>query len=239
MRNTLTLLFVALLFSATMQSQSSNRNYIGLAIGPSFPLGKFARTNFSDSTSGWAKTGVMIEFDYAYRITHNFGVMAIVSFSSNSFNNLSYRDSLNAAHPDTSFSVEGISNWGGGGIMIGPYLRFPIGENLSWDIRGGFGFYGGTTPKIVIRATDTQTGEDLAPFKRQTAKAFNYSYVIGTGFKYRVSNYYILLFGDYLNTSLTFDDFYEWNADTEQITKAPYTQKIEYFSITLGLGYYF
>lgn len=239
MRTTLLLILAIFLFSTTAHSQSSNRNYVGLSIGPSFPLGNFAKTNFSDSTtSGWAKTGVAVNFDYAYRLTHNFGVMGIISYSSNGFNNVQYKDSLNAAHPDTSFSVEGVTSWSTGGIMIGPYLRFPLGDNLSWDIRGVFGVYGGTTPKITIRATDDQTGEELDPYTRQSAKAYNFSFLIGTGFKYRLSNYYILLFGDYLNTTLKFDDFYEYDIDNEP-KQVSYNQKIEYFSVTIGLGYYF
>lgn len=239
MRTTLILLLATILFSTTTLGQNTNRNYIGLSVGPSFTMGKFASTNFNDSTSGWAKTGVMIEVDYAYRLTHNFGLMAMISFSSNGFKSISFRDSLNVAHPDTSFSVEGVSNWSGGGIMIGPYLRFPLGGNLSWDIRGVFGFYGGTTPKITIRATDELTGEDLVPVTRQSARAYSYSYMVGTGFKYKLSNYYILLFADYLSTSLKFDDFYRWDFEIDQPFKVPYTQKIEYFSVTVGLGYYF
>jgi hypothetical protein len=122
--------------------------------------------------------------------------------------------------------------------MVGPYLRFPLGDNLSWDIRGVFGLYGGTTPKITIRATDDQTGEELIPYTRQSAKAYSYAYLIGTGFKYKLSNYYILLFGDYLNTTLKFNDLYEWNG-TNPPKQVSYTQKIEYFAVTVGLGYYF
>lgn len=239
MRTILLLLLVIFLFSSSSYSQTTNRNYVGLSIGPSFPLGNFTKTNFNDTTSGWAKTGVSLVFDYAYRITHNFGVMGIISYSSNGFNNLAYRDSLNASHPDTTYSVEGVSGWGGGGIMIGPYLRFPLGDNLSWDIRGVFGLYGGATPKITVRATDDQTGEDLVPYTRQSSRAYSYSYMVGTGFKYRLSHYYILLFGDYLSTSLKFNNFTEWDNTNQQFNQVPYTQKIDYFSVTVGIGYYF
>lgn len=238
MRTFLSLLFAFVFLTFSGEAQSYNRNYIGLSIGPSFTLGNFAKTNYSDSISGWAKTGVMLEFDYAYRITHNFGAIGIISFSSNAFNNLAYRDSLDVAHPDTTFSVEGVSNWSGGGIMIGPYLRFPLGENLSWDIRAVFGLYGGTTPRITIRATDDITGEELEPFTQQPHRAFSFAYLIGTGFKYRLSNYYILLFGDYTSTSLQFDNYYQRDV-YDQAYETPYKQKIEYFSVTAGVGYFF
>ncbi len=57
-------LFVFILLSSILLGQSNERNYIGLSVGPSFPLGDFAKSELTDSSAvfptngaGFAKTG--------------------------------------------------------------------------------------------------------------------------------------------------------------------------------------
>ncbi len=216
----------------------SQKQYIGLAIGPSIPLNDFASTNIADSTSGWAKTGVMIEFTYAYRLTHNFGLMAILSYSGNKFNTSSYKNALQEQHPDTAFSVISQSNWSGGGILIGPYLRFPLSSTLSWDVRGLFGLYGSTSPEVTINPSTDDGQTDLGNYIRQRASAYSYAFMVGTGFKYELSKYYILLFADYTTSTLSFNNGSGWDFD-DQPYKTTFKQDITYVSVTIGLGYYF
>ena len=216
----------------------SQKQYAALAIGPSIALDDFKKTDLADSTSGWAKTGVMLEFTYAYRLTHNFGLMAIISYSSNKFNTSAYKSALEEAHPDTTFSVISNSNWGGGGILIGPYLRFPLSSRLSWDIRGLFGLYGSTSPNVTLNPTTDDGQTDLGEYIRQRASAYSYAFMVGTGFKYEFSKYYLLLFADYTTSSLTFNNGSGWDFD-DQPYETSFKQDITYLSITAGLGYYF
>ena len=237
MRKSLYILFVILVSAGALGAQSE-RNYIGLSIGPSFPGGDFAKTDLNDSTSGWAKTGVALQANYCYRITHNFGVSVMVSYSSNKFDNIEYKDALGERHQDTSFSVENQKNWTTGGIMIGPYLRFPLSSKLSWDIRGYVGFAGSTSPKLTIRATDVQTNEPLEPYYRESANALNFSYMLGTGFKYALNKYYILLFADYFATVMEYDNVTGWDWDAQPY-KTSFKQDISYVTVTAGVGYFF
>jgi len=220
-------------------SQSNNRNYVGLSIGPSFPNGDFVKTDLDDSTSGWAKTGVALSFSYAHRFTHNFGVIVMITYSGNNFNGLAYGDALMQSDTNYSLSVESVSNWTGGGIMVGPYLRFPLGDNFSWDFRGLFGFYGANSPQLIIRATDNRTDPpEKSEYYRQRSNAFSYAYSFGTGFKYKLSKYYILLFVDYLKSPLKFDNVSGWDWNDESY-KTTFTQEISYVSVTIGLSYFF
>ena len=227
-----TLLF---LFPLSLISQ---RQFVGLSIGPSIPLGEFAKTDLSDSTSGWAKTGVMLDFTYAYRITHNFGVTAVISYSTNRFHSESYSNALELRHPDTAFSVISVSNWNGGGILVGPYLRFPFSERLSWDVRALFGFYGSTSPRVTINPYADNGQTDLGTYIRQRASAFSYAFMVGTGFKYELTKYYLLLFADYTASSLKFQNGSGWDYNDQPYTIS-FKQDINYLSVTLGLGYFF
>lgn len=216
----------------------SQKSYVGLSIGPSFPLNDFKKTDLSDSTSGWAKTGVMLEFTYAYRITHNFGVTGVISYSSNKFNTTSYKSALELQHPDTAFSIISETNWGSGGIMIGPYLTFPFTSKLTWDVRGLFGLYGSYSPRVAINPTTEDGQNDLGTFTRQRANAYSYAFMVGTGFKYELANYYILLFADYTTSQLTFNNGSGWDFD-DQPFATTFKQDISYLSVTIGVGYFF
>ncbi len=230
------LLIILLITSVFVYAQSTNRQYIGISIGPSFPTGDFTKTDLNDSTSGWAKTGVAINISYAYRLTHNFGIQIMGNFSSNRFDNLKYRDALEIQHSDTMFSIESTKNWSGGGLLVGPYLRFPLSEKLSWDFRALFGFYAGYSPKVTIRASTDD--EALPSYYRESGSAFSYGYSFGTGFKYRLSKYYLLLFGDYLSSPLKFKNASGWDINNEPYLTS-FDQNVSYVYVTIGLGYYF
>lgn len=228
----LKLLIILLFISIITLAQSTNRQYIGLSIGPSFPTSDYVKTDLNDSTSGWAKTGVAINVNYAYRLTHNFGLYVQGTFSSNKFDNIAYKNALDVTHPDTTFSVESTRNWSGGGLLIGPYIRLPLSDNFSWDIRGSFGFYNSYSPKITIR---TSTGDIIS---RESASAFSYAYSFGSGFKFRMAKYYILLFADYINSPLKFKNAAGWDINAEYYT-TQFDQRVSYVYVTIGIGYYF
>lgn len=232
------LLILLAVFSQLFYAQSYERNYIGLAIGPSFAMSTFDNTNLSDSTSGFAKTGVGLVFNYSYRITHNFGVTAIINYSSNAFNDMVYADSLEQAHPDYNVSVLSDQNWSGGGILAGAFLSFPFSKNFSWDVRAAFGFYGFYSPRTTINTNLKEDPKIKAEYFRQRASAFSYAYSVGTGFKYALSRYYILLFVDYFNSPLQFDNASGWDWDDQPYT-TKFKQDVSTLEATVGLGYFF
>ncbi len=238
----LLLLSIIILSTLTGFGQDE-RQFISLAVGPSFTLGDFGRTDINDSTSGWAKTGVAIDFTYAYRFSHNFGFQVQASYSSNKFNNFAYRDALDATHnldpttPDTAFVVESTSNWSSGGLLIGPYIRLPLSEALSWDIRASVGFYGVVSPDITIKGNIT-SGDKLEDFYHKGGRGYAFAYSFGTGFKYALSHYYLMLFTDYYNTSVKIKDASGWDWNNEPY-ETSFRQNISYISLTFGVGYFF
>ncbi|MCF6172019.1 MAG: porin family protein [Bacteroidales bacterium] len=226
---------ILFLFASLALTAQNTRNQIGLAIGPSFPLSDFARSDISDSTSGWAKTGVAIQISYAYRIAHNFGIAAVGLYSSNKLNTEKYKNELESLHPDYGVSIETLRNWSSGGMLLGPYLHFPLSDAISWDIRALFGFYGGYSPHFIIRTTQKTTGEK-AEYLRQSDKAFSYGYSLGTGFTFSLSNYYLLVFADYTGSPVRFNNVIGWDWEGEPYTTS-FKQEISYVSLTFGIGF--
>ncbi len=229
---------LVILFFITQLSfgQSTGRQYIALSAGPSFPLGDFKKAVLNDSTSGYAKTGVALSFDYVYRFVHNFGMQLIVNFSSNSLDNMVYKNQLEAAHPAYGVSVESTENWSSGGIFLGPYLRFPFTDKLSWDFRALAGYFGSYSPKVVIRTTKIDNPSVKGEYYVERSRANGFAYILGTGFKYRIGSYYLLLYGDYVGSSLKFDHLTGWDWESKAYSKS-FNQKINYLTVTFGVGY--
>jgi hypothetical protein len=227
-----------LVLSNLIFAQSNPKQYVGLAVGPSFPIGQFASAELNDSTSGYAKTGIAIEFTYAYRITHNFGVQAIINYDGNGFDYQNYQNQLQMAHEGYEVIVEVTRNWSSGGIMVGPFLTFPISEKLSWDSKALFGLYSAYSPELTLFVRDTLTDNKPEEYIRQSANAYSYSYLFSTGFKYKLSKYYVLLFSEYISSPMKFKDASGWDWDSEPYTTT-FNKKISYISVTFGLGYFF
>ena len=230
------LILLLLFISQLSFGQSVNRQLVGLSIGPSFPLNDFKKAVLDDSTSGYAKTGVAISFNYAYRISHNFGLQLIINYSGNSIDNIEYKDQLEAAHPDYGVSVESSKNWSSGGIFLGPYLRFPLTDRLSWDVRALGGYFGAFSPKLIIRTTKKDDLNVKGEYNIEGSRSSSFGYMVGTGVKYRMNSYYILLFGDYISSSVKFKDGVVWDWDGEPYVNS-FNQKINYMSVTIGVGY--
>ncbi len=228
------ILLLLLLASAAVSGQSS-KSHIGISVGPSFPLGDFARTDIGDSTSGWARTGFDIQISYTYRILHNFGIAAMGVYSGNKLNTAKYKEELEALHTDYGVSIETLRNWSSGGMLAGPYLRLPLSETIDWNIRALFGFYGGYSPEFVIRTTQRDTGEK-ADYKRQSAKDFSYGYSLGTGFEFKYPSFYLLVYADYLASPVSFDNVVGWDWQGDPYTTS-FKQQISYVTLTFGVGF--
>ncbi len=227
------LLFAVFLFCVVYAAAQSHQ-HMGISAGPSFAMSDFAKTDLQDSTSGFAKTGVGINFVYAFRMSHNLGFQLNISYNSNNLDNIKLAESAQELNPGTSFSVGYLNPWNSGNLLFGPYLRFPVTSHLSFDVRGLIGFNGSYSPDFTINGI-SETGEKIE-YKRYAAKSFNFGYSAGAGFKYRINNYYILLFGDYSGTNAKFNSVtgIGWNNEPYNIY---FTQKISSLRISLGFAY--
>lgn len=230
------LIILFLFLSQLLFGQSINRQSVGLSAGPSFPVSDFGKVALNDSTSGFAKTGVAITFNYSYRIAHNFGFMLILNYSGNGLDNTRLKNELEAANPEYGVSVESTQYWSSGGIFLGPYLRFPVSERLAWDIRALGGYFGSYSPNVLIRTTKKDDLNVKGEYAIESSRASNFGYALGTGLKYSMGSYYILLYTDYVISTMKFKDVVGWDWNSEPYT-ASFNQKISYLSVTLGVAY--
>ena len=230
------LLVGLILISQFSFGQSVDRQYMGLSIGVSLPMNDFKKAVLLDSISGFAKTGIAVSFEYAYRFTHNFGMQIIVDYSGNGIDEGSYKDQLEAAHPEYYFNVESTENWTSGGIFLGPYLRFPLIDNLSVDVKVLGGYFGSYSPRVLVRNHKIDDPNEKGDYYVERSRGNGFGYLLGAGFKYKVNSYYVLLFGNYISSSIEFKDAVGWDWEGEPYSTS-FSQNIDYMTITLGVGY--
>lgn len=236
------IIFLALIFSSFAVFSQSTRQYLGLSVGPSFPMSDFAKTNINDSASGFAKTGVNLKFTYAYRIAHNFGIQAQFVYNTNNLNLTAFNSEANKLLTNYSFSTISKSPWSSGGLYAGPFVRFILAENLVWEIKGLIGLSGAYSPQFTINGTELTTGEKTQ-YYREFAKTFGFGLTAGTGFNYRIKNYLVLLNADYYYSNLTFKEVTGWGWTSEDnLTGTPYKfkneQKVNTIAVTIGIAYF-
>jgi hypothetical protein len=236
------LIILAFIFSSILGYTQSTRQYLGLTVGPSFPLSDFAKTDFSDSTSGFAKTGINLKFVYSYRIANNFGIQAHFVYNTNDINNNSLTKEANKIFPGYSFSAYSKRPWSSGGVYAGPFVRIPFNDDFSWDIRAMIGLAGAYSPQFTINGIVPETNQKTQ-YYREFAKTFGIGFSFGTGFKYRIKNYLLLLNADYYYSNLNFKEVTGWGwTSPENLTGDPYNikveQKVNNISISIGFAYF-
>lgn len=141
--------------------QSTKRGFIGLEIGPNFPLGKFA-----DLNNGLATTGLQINLiNFGYLFSDHVGITLNWFGASNPMNGLSDQ-----------------YMWSYGGVLAGPLFTIPISKSIEWDIRPMLGITWASVSNI-------NTGIAYAiPFNFGTGLRFNMSRVIALTFDVDIKN---------------------------------------------------
>ncbi len=210
------ILFVVLCNIAIAQEKNTTkpkesprrRGYIGFSLGPSFPIGDFAKQSFaldpgvtgSESTS----TGLQLNLvNVGYLFTKHIGIAG---------------SWFGAAYSRTSDFRTDLEPWSCGGIMIGPLISFPISEKVEWDLRPMLG-------RAVCSGQRQNTTPE--PVESSASLIFN----MGTVFRIHLAKKISLLVtADYFSTKLKFKD-------NGASPNGPPEQKMKALSLGLGFAY--
>lgn len=234
------LIALYILVSVSLFAQS-NRQYVSISGGPAFPLNDFSKAELTDSTSGFAKTGLNLKLVYSYKITHNFGLQAQFIFNSNNIDIQAIKLEAIKLIPNYSFSIESSQAWNSGGVYLSPFLRFPITENFTWEVKGAIGFTGAYSPQFIIRGSNL-TKPEKTEYYRNSGKAFGLGVGGGTSLLYQLRKYKICLNFDYLYSNLNFKEVSGWGwTSPSNPDGTPYNisarRKITVASVSVGLAY--
>jgi hypothetical protein len=198
---------------------------LGLSIGPSFPVGSFGDDEVNNSSSGLAKTGLLLEIGYTHPVSKYFSLAMMLHGQLNGLNTEALENTFSKTRiNNTPFLFDGTtppppptgtiypnwkfskSYWRTGSLLLGGQVQLPLGSRGLYFI--GKAMAGPTyvsSPKIEGSSiTDTAT----AHVSQTSEHAVGLGYLIGGGVQYGVSKK-LFITGrlDFFGTNkITFED---------------------------------
>ncbi|WP_316803410.1 outer membrane beta-barrel protein [Pedobacter nototheniae] len=191
-----------------LSAQTTNqKSFIGISVGPSFPVGDFANKSVSNENSGLATTGGFLNLNYGYRFSNNFGAIAILRGSIYGVDSQSLKN--NYSLPDGSGGSISFDagTWKTGAVMVGLFQGISLGTNKDFvlEARGAIGVQRTSSPSLKIKGSITGFGTFEGEQKSVSATAF--AYLVGLGLNYGLGNNLSLkLHGDYSGSNPKFQD---------------------------------
>ena len=123
-------------------AQSSNKSFI-LSVngGTAIPTGNFSKADYADPKSGFANTGGHFNITGTYYLNKNFGIGLLVGYSQfghTGSQSLSDGYKEDSGTDSTTLYLKGNNH--SLSVLIGPYYRIPVSNNISIDLRvlGGY-----------------------------------------------------------------------------------------------------
>ncbi len=221
MKKTILLIVMALLVTVTVDAQrgkkrgknSGSKGYYSFTIGPAFPLGDFAATDTTDK-AGWAKTGINISLaQLGYKFTDNFGLSGQLMVGANRFD-----VSSQGWNDDDAY-------WVYAGLMVGPLVSIPVGDQLEINLKPVIGYSMVATPEL----NDNDNG---VLWESEQVGAMSYD--LGASVCYNLSDNFALSLGlDYYGSKVDFKRTVF--AGTILETTVDFTQNISVFSTSAGI----
>ncbi len=234
--------FLFLIMHGKMLAQyESRKGYAGLSIGTSIPMDVFSSTdNYEES--GYAKTGVAFNLNFAYRLATNFGLTAMMFVQVNPFDDEGLHNNLKGAAslgtiPVNIVSVNG-GSWGQSGFMVGGFGSIPIGTSgkFIFEPRAMVALITAISPKVEIQI---KSGNRIFTEEQQAGAGAAIGLSFGGGFRFNLSDRIALLLnGDYVESNPKFYDVEYWHSDGS-ISYLSFQQKMQAVNVTLGLAFRF
>jgi hypothetical protein len=227
----LTCFLVSFISSSVAQDK---KGYIGISLGPSFPIGDFASKNFSNRNAGFATTGAIFDISFAYKLgKSNFGITGLIRGQANALDVQAMADELGNSLRGTNWTVESGGAWTLGGYFIGGIGSFPVSEKVSFDTKAMIGIGISTIPEITITSSDN-FGSYWT--KQSITTSSSLAYTLGVGFKIELGkSLYLLTNLDYLGSEPEFQNIDIVDSDGDR-TKFTYKQSIRTINLSIGIA---
>lgn len=146
------LLFGLVFLSLIAFSQEARKGHIGIALGPSIPLGDFGDSEFNNEDAGYAKTGMHLNFNFNYKFNENLGVAALWTGNAHAIDAEKMIELFWTLDPSLTWKLE-TEAWSSGSLMGGLLVSFPY-TKFDFDMKGLVGFAVATIPNINVTASE-------------------------------------------------------------------------------------
>ncbi|TAH38362.1 MAG: hypothetical protein EYC69_14500 [Bacteroidetes bacterium] len=236
----LIILFLAATLPASYAQYESRKGYAGFSIGASLPQGDFANNSSEEGGAGFAKPGVALNLNFAYRIASNFGLTAMVLIQSNSLDESGFLNALNTssnlAGTNRRYTSVDADSWGMSGFLVGGFASIPLGSGgkVILEPRALVGILTALSPRIKASYKE---GFSNRWDEQQIGAGIGFGYGLGGSFRFNVSDRIALLLNaDYLKTNPKFIDVVI-NTSYGQDFITSFQRKIEVVNVTLGFAF--
>jgi len=209
------------------KAQSFNdKNFLSLSIGPSFPVGDYAKTNVNNNLAGFAKTGEQVELSFEHKLSKHFGLAVMLHGQRNTINTTAMSEEFSQlkfytayftgttgyptippppvtssyyTYPNWKFDAK---SWLTGSLLIGAAGDFPIDTKTNKLFITAKAMAGASYVSAPSMHGKSITDSTLAEVSQNGATAFAFSYLISGGLKYKLTQKLRLLFNvNYFGTS--------------------------------------
>jgi len=248
MKKNITILFTLVIaFIATnVQAQEipPGKNYLGLYMGVSEPVGVFKNTDYYNNNAGFAKRGITYGINWAHYFTKHIAAVADISFqdqgrpTTDELQTLS--DGYNADYKAQSTTVSVTQRYQNFNFLLGPQYSFYFGD-FSFDLGVSAGLLRSTdTPEYELTVYKTTVGTTTGTtqiFYQRSSPGSAFAYSGNIGLHYSVSSVFgFSLTGKYVGSEgITINN--ESNPYTvgRLVTKQP----INVMQTTFGIFFHF
>lgn len=185
---------VILLCSGNLVAQSM-KNSFSLSAGPSFPIGKFAQSDLSDTKAGNASSGITAALSYSHQLKNNFRVEAMFYGQRNPLSRTHMEKELSEKTYFQDFGPRYYTNWKvddekwyAGALLLGLSKQIPLtglahGLSVVPKVMAGMGYI--QAPKIyAVSSMDTS----YAVYERQNGSGVVPAFLAEVALNYQISN---------------------------------------------------
>lgn len=232
------LIIIFLLAFSNIHAQEGDV-YVSLGGGASIPLSDYAKSDFSNKASGFAKVGGNFNINFGYRINEYFSLTGLLNGCVNRYDYVKLQDELYEVFsddlPDTKWVVESKS-WGLGGLLVGATGTLPLVSNkffIEGRVLGGFLY--AYSPAIYITGKESGIEDKFIDIEQSSAPGWAID--IGAGFRYnRSRKQYFVLYADYMFAQPSFTNVMT-NTNFDYVRDDTFTQQTNVVNISIGIGY--
>lgn len=171
---TLTSIFILIATIVFGQTAEDRKGYIGISLGPSIPIGSFARDD--------ANTGAIFDVHFAYKLKKNVGLAVLIRGQYLPVNVQSLTGKMRQVIPGVNTDVKG-DGWSSGGLMVGIYSAYPLDQKgiAVFELKTLAGFMTTTSPQVDIRLSSL---EGSGWVRQHSVSATAFSYLISAGMRF-------------------------------------------------------
>lgn len=226
------LIFFLLVGIITAQAQHKPNAFIEVFGGISAPAGNFNKADYTNSASGFAKSGYVAGVSGAVFFGGNLGLGVTLSQTDYGVNTSALANGYLgnfAVDEATAYSKHYKFN----NLLVGPYYSLAFGK-LTLDLRGLVGVSAATLPALRVAL------EDQSEFTQNKATATGFAYQVGAGLRYTlVKQLGVSLRADYTATKPKFVVSYTNVNNSSGRTISGYNETVSSLNGTVGIFYQF